>query len=288
VTFTRRAAEPADATRLHAMYAAYDLVEFGSEDVELDDVTRMLVTEGSDRVVVEDADRLLGYAEVGALGEVETLVDPGYSEAHQLHADLLAWVVTQAASRQLGRIEHWAGTRTDGAAALLSAAGFEHARTTWQLRRSTAGPDPTPRWPKGVTVRPFAPDRDATEAWQLIQTSFAGTYGSHRRPYDEWALFALGGHRDLICAREADALIGVAVVGQRNGEGHVAQLAVLPAERGRGLGTALLHEAFRRDAAAGCPATTLEVDGENSRARRIYERAGMSVQQEYHRWERDV
>jgi ribosomal protein S18 acetylase RimI-like enzyme len=113
-------------------------------------------------------------------------------------------------------------------------------------------------------------------------------YGSHQRPYDEWALFALGDGRDVICAAAGDDLIGVAAVGARNGEGHVAQLAVLSAARGRGVASALLHEAFRRDAAAGLEATALSVDGENVGARRLYERAGMSVEREYRRWERDI
>jgi mycothiol synthase len=288
VTLTRRATVPADAARLLELYAAFDAVEYGYQDLDLDDVARMLVTEGTDSLVVEDADRLLGYADVGSLGEVETLVEPGYDGAHELHADLLSWVVERAATRQLGRIEHWSGPRPDGAAALLSAAGFVHARTTWQLRREITGPLPEPRWPDGVALRPFEPARDAHEAWQLISTSFAGTYGSHLRPYDEWALFALAEGRDLLCAVERGTMIGVAVFGTRSGDGNVAQLAVLPAERGRGVATALLHESFRHDAAAGREATTLAVDGENTAARRIYERAGMSVHREYHRWERDV
>ena len=83
-------------------------------------------------------------------------------------------------------------------------------------------------------------------------------------------------------------LVAVATHAVRLGDGHVGQLAVDAAHRGRGLVLALLHEVFRRDTAAGRPRTTLGVDGENDGARRLYDRAGMHVVQEFHRWERDV
>jgi ribosomal protein S18 acetylase RimI-like enzyme len=288
VTLTRRDAQPNDAARITQLYAAYDAVEFGYQELELDDVERMLAIEGSNRCIVEDAERLLGYADVGRSGEVETLVDPAYVGARELQADLIEWVIENARARGLTRVEHWAGTGAEGAGALLTAAGFVHARSMWRLRRSVTEPLPEPRWPTGVALRAFNPETDARVVWQVVQTSFAGTYGSHQRPYDEWALFALGEGRDVICSVEHGEIIGIAAVGARNGEGHVGQLAVLPGARGRGLATALLHEAFRRDAAAGLEATTLEVDGENDTARRLYEKAGMAVDREYRRWERDV
>jgi ribosomal protein S18 acetylase RimI-like enzyme len=196
--------------------------------------------------------------------------------------------VQRAGERGIGRLEHWTGTAPDGAGPLLAEAGFHPARTLWRMHRDLVGDLPEPVWPDGVFVRPFELERDGREVWHVVMTSFAGAYGSHPRPYDQWILLALGGGYDVVCAVEDDVIIGVATTGPRGGDGHVGQLGVLPEHRGRGLALGLLHACFRRDAAAGYAATTLTVDGENSTARRLYEKAGMRVTKEYRRWERDV
>lgn len=225
---------------------------------------------------------------MGANGEVESLVLPSYDGSRELHRSLLDWVVTRATERQIGRLEHFAGTPPEGSAALLSEAGFEHARTIWRMARPLTGELPEPVWPAGVTLRPFDRERDGREVWQVVMTSFAGTFGSHPRPFEEWATLVLDAGCAVICAVENGAVIAVATTDVRQGDGHVGQLGVLPEHRGRGLGLALLQECFRRDAANGLQQTTLTVDGENALARRLYDKAGLSVVTEYRRWERDV
>ena len=66
---------------------------------------------------------------------------------------------------------------------------------------------------------------------------------------------------------------------------NVHDLAVHESARGRGIGRALLA-AVKEDAAAlGCCRVTLEVYGDNSTARRLYERAGFRPTQEFWRCE---
>ncbi|MDT7570697.1 MAG: mycothiol synthase [Actinomycetota bacterium] len=272
---------------LAKIYPAYDVLEFGQQEMELADIESMLAVEDSENIVAEDGG-LVGFADLAANGELETLVDPSYPDAKTLHAELLAWGVQRARERGITRLEHWSGTTPTSAAPLLRAAGFAEARTMWRMQRELSGELPVPVWPAGVALRPLELERDGREVWQVVMTSFAGTYGSHPRPYDNWVLLALSGGYDVVCAVEDDVIIGVATTGPRGGDGHVGQLGVLPDQRGRGLALALLHECFRRDAAAGYTATTLTVDGENSTARRLYEKAGMRVTKEYRRWERDA
>lgn len=285
---TRRPARPDDAAALVEVYNAYDVAELGQPEMDLGDIEGMLAIEGSDRIVAEDDGRVIGYADVGANGEVETVVLPTYAGARDLQRQLLDWVVTRATERQVGRLEHFAGTSPDGAGTLLAGAGFEHARTIWRMARGITGPLDAPVWPAGVSLRPFDRERDDREVWQVVMTSFAGTFGSHPRPFEEWATLVLDQGYDVVCAIANGALIAVATTDVRQGDGHVGQLGVLPEHRGRGLGLALLQECFRRDAAAGLSQTTLTVDGDNAQARRLYEKAGMSVVTEYRRWERDV
>ena len=58
---------------------------------------------------------------------------------------------------------------------------------------------------------------------------------------------------------------------------HINNLAVAPSQRGRGAGTALLHEVLREGARLGARRATLEVRRSNEAARRLYERLGFSV-----------
>jgi mycothiol synthase len=287
VSVTRRAATPEDAATLTKVYAAYDVLEFGEPEMELSDVESMLAVEDSESIVVDDG-ALVGFADLAANGELETVVDPAYPGARELHGELLAWGLQRARERAIAGLEHWSGTTSTSAAPLLRAAGFEEARTIWRMRRELDGDLPKSLWPQGVSLRPFDLQRDGREVWQVVMTSFAGSYGSHPRPYEQWVTLALHGGYDVVCAVEDDVIIGVATTGPRGGDGHVGQLGVLPEHRGRGLALALLHECFRRDAATGYAATTLTVDGENSTARRLYDKAGMRVTKEYRRWERDV
>lgn len=61
---------------------------------------------------------------------------------------------------------------------------------------------------------------------------------------------------------------------------NVHDLAVLPALRGRGIGSRLLQEVERRAIEAGCCQITLEVHDANAGAKRLYERFGFGP------WER--
>jgi ribosomal-protein-alanine N-acetyltransferase len=75
------------------------------------------------------------------------------------------------------------------------------------------------------------------------------------------------------------ALRGLRVVGYGGmwlilDEAHITNLAVHPAERGRGLGERLLTELERRAAAHGCTRMTLEVRPSNLVAQALYRKHG--------------
>ena len=58
---------------------------------------------------------------------------------------------------------------------------------------------------------------------------------------------------------------------------HINNLAVRPALRGRGIGTALLHHILAEAKTLGARRATLEVRASNDGARRLYERLGFYV-----------
>jgi len=74
---------------------------------------------------------------------------------------------------------------------------------------------------------------------------------------------------------DADRLAGVVLVTRLSaGTAHIAQLAVDPCARQRGLGRQFVHAACDAAVDAGCDRMTLLVEGSNVQARRLYEAAG--------------
>jgi [ribosomal protein S18]-alanine N-acetyltransferase len=85
------------------------------------------------------------------------------------------------------------------------------------------------------------------------------------------------------CARErgreegsGDRVVGYVVAWFAAGEGEIANLAVAPAERGRGLGAMLLEAALAEGRRLGATETFLEVRSTNVRARQLYESRGFA------------
>jgi ribosomal-protein-alanine N-acetyltransferase len=58
---------------------------------------------------------------------------------------------------------------------------------------------------------------------------------------------------------------------------HINNVAILPALRGRGIGTQLMRRVFDEARRLGARRATLEVRASNEGARRLYERLGFRV-----------
>jgi ribosomal protein S18 acetylase RimI-like enzyme len=276
VTWTTRPCTPADAPAVSKVYAAFDQVEFGEQTFDEDDV-RTVLGQGFECWVAEDQTGVVGFCSVHREGDVETVVVPSRTPA--LREELLQQVLVRARGLGLARVSHWAGLG-GLSGPFLSEHSFRHASTSWKLVRAL--PAEAPRWPQGVEVRPFV---DPVAVWGCVTDSFQGTTFSRSRTFEEWSEVHLQHLLDVVCAWRGDQLVGVATRGTLLGQGHVAQLGVLPAQRGTGLGRALLLEAFARDTADGHLETSLSVDGENDAARRVYDSVGMTVASEMHRWD---
>ncbi len=87
----------------------------------------------------------------------------------------------------------------------------------------------------------------------------------------------------ILVARIDDALVGVAYVSfiwalEHGGRSAwLEELYVVPAERERGVGTALLAAVIAGARAAGCAALDLEVTADHTRAARLYARTGFTA-----------
>ena len=116
-----------------------------------------------------------------------------------------------------------------------------------------------------LTTRAFAPHGSAAE-WTEYVVTLLTTTGCGR---------FLPGLSVVAPSAHGQALAGAIVVTDlAPGTSHVAQIAVDPVERGRGLGGRLLSSAMSAAASAGYARMTLLVATSNGPARGLYERAG--------------
>jgi len=93
-------------------------------------------------------------------------------------------------------------------------------------------------------------------------------------------VFAVPGRGTFLVARADGRIVGVAYLSYTwalEHGGHVGwleELYVLPAQRDRGIGGALLDAVCAQARSAGCAAIDLEVEGSHERAAHLYERRG--------------
>lgn len=285
--FTVSPGSDADAAAAAAVVAAAELRFYGRTTYSRTDLEGEWVTldVGSDVRVVRNGDRIVGFG---------TLRNPGdgvvRTEAH-IHPDaagrgveeLLATdLEDEVLRRGVGRIRSSVSEPDDGGRALLESRGYARVRIFREMRITLAGPPAAPRWPSGVTVTPFDAARDAVAFWSADQEAFSEHWGHTKQPFELFAREHLESDRfdpALWCVvREDDAIVaGTICAADTYGGGWVHGLFTRRPWRRRGLGAALLADAFGRFWERGERSIGLGVDADNpTGAFQLYERAGMA------------
>jgi mycothiol synthase len=207
--------------------------------------------------------------------------DPGTT------ATLLAASAAHVAAHGGGEISCWVFGATDDDDGMFAAAGFEVARSLYEMRAPLPLPIPdTPRWPPGVEVRSFDPDRDAAD-WLRVNNLAFGRHPDqggwteatrHARMSEPWFDAEL-----LLMAFDADGLAGFNWLKQHPAHGtdpalgEIYVIGVDPRTQGTGLGRALaiagLHAVHER----GSAAALLFCAADNTGALVLYRSLGFSV-----------
>jgi ribosomal protein S18 acetylase RimI-like enzyme len=175
----------------------------------------------------------------------------------------------------------------------LERRGFELIRHSQRMEIALDVPSVAPVWPEGGEVRTF---RTGDEALfhSVQQESFADSWEPVEISLDEWTQQYVGTPRFvsdlwLLAVVEGEPA-GVAICHPHPGDaelGWVGELGVLRAFRRRGLGRALLLEAFRRFRERGLRRAALSVDSASpTGANRLYEQAGMRAAARFDIYER--
>ena len=273
-----------------------------------------VVTDGSGAPVAWGSihDRAAGRVIVGVVA------DPGLPqwEADAAAATLYAWA--EGESRGLALARGLEATQLDAGAFAdddrqhrwLTASGYSHVRTWWQMVRpvrpeeALPGAFSSPR--PGVVVRQVVgedgepTEEDLRKVHDVLEAAFTDHFNYHEETFDEfverqrrevghawdhWWLAEVEDHQPV------GALVGEVMAGADGepGGSYVGYLGVTRRARGRGVARSLLHAIVTDAARRGRDRVGLEVDADSpTGATRLYEAMGFETQYVTESWHRDV
>ncbi|NOZ28532.1 MAG: GNAT family N-acetyltransferase [Chloroflexi bacterium] len=244
---------------------------------------------GYDRVLLAwHRRRLLGYADLWrqaddrAIGGVT--VHP-FFRGRGVGRKLLRRLIGLARREGVRVLDVPVVPRIQAAVALLIGAGFRRVRYWWEMVWVGRVPPPAPDPPPGVRLRTYHPGQDA-QAWLALDAAaFSRHWGA--TPLTPEDVAALADRPDFdpdgLWFAEVDGKLVGQALARYNKQGptllgmpvgRIDEVAVLPAYRGRGIGRALVLAAMNYLWSRGCRVIELTVDGENARARRLYDTLG--------------
>ena len=299
------AARPATADDVDAiveLFDAYDVWDFGRTDSVREHLEADWASSGFDPrsdswLVTEASGGVVGFAYVQGM-PAETARD-AFGLVHPVHHGrgiggfLVANTERRARTRpgmKPAAVRNFATTTDASARALLEDHGYGRVRVFWHMERML-GHDPDPAPIEGIVLRPMRPGEER-DVHAVMEESFAEHWGDATPPFDEWGRFmdrpgfAPG---MAILAVEREEIVGGVISTSASDAAWVRELAVRPAWRGRGIGTALLSSAFADLSRRGVAEVRLNVDAENQTgATRLYERAGMTVRRQWLVYEKQL
>ncbi len=302
--YTRRPSTPDDIDAIAAVVQAVDrhdegIVEPVRGHIEDDWANPLFDAEQDTLVVAAESSGLAAYA--NAWGIEPSASVEAWINVHPDHRGrgLGTWLVDWAEARTRRYLSR-PGTSTllrpsvssEEGRAFLQRLGYRHARTFWHMSRRLDGSERAGPPPEGVTIRAYR-DGDGPALHRVLEAAFEGHFGSETMVYDAWeeaTLRAPSSDLSLVfLAERGEQLVGALTTAIDEEEPWVAELGVLEAHRGTGVGGALLRRAFAELAARGWAIVKLNVDGENrSGATRLYESAGMTRGRSWHFYEKRI
>ena len=245
-------------------------------------------------VLARDGRRVVGALHAG-LNEsltsphvrLSVALGPG-QPVRELGAALARRALEDHRRRGGGRVELWVLGADDMWDEVAVQLGLERARELWQLRVPLPVAE-SPRWPPGITLRPFEPGRD-DDAWLTVNNrAFANDPDQsgwsapvlRRREKEPWfdpAGFLLAVDEHGLAGFCWTKLHPPAPPIEPTGLGEIYVVGVDPDRQGLGLGRALvlagLDDLYRR---RGAPVGMLFVDAANATAVALYRSIGFSL-----------
>lgn len=279
-------AVPTDAAAVAEVVVAHEIAHYGQTTFAQADLEREWAQLDlvRDALVVREGGRVVGYGAVRERREscqVEGYVHP--DAVGRGIGELIAVALEQGAAREGARKVQNSVFETDAAAnALLDSLGYRLVRIHREMRIELDSSPPAAAWPEGLRADPFDPVRDAAAFHAANQEAFADIWGHTPRDFEAWSRFHLGSERfdpGLWCVvRDGDEIAaGTISTPHTYGGGWIHVVFTRRPWRRRGLGSALLRDAFGRLWERGERNVGLSVDSASETgAFRLYEREGMA------------
>jgi mycothiol synthase len=284
-SFRLRPASDGDADAVVEVVAALDVALLGSTDYstsELQDEWRGIAAE--DRFLVEDGSTVVGYGTIeqsAQHGQADGYVHPAHF-GRGVGAFLVRELEQRLADRGVARVQNAALVVDPRAHDLLRREGYEEIRRFWHMRIELEDEPPPPPWPEGLTVSRFDV-RDARAFHAAYEAAFADHWQHEPETFESWRDSHIG--RDdfspelwSVVRAGDDIVAGTILRPERLGVAWIARLFTRREWRRRGVGEALLHDAFGTLWRSGKRSIGLGVDAQSDTgAQRLYERVGMHV-----------
>lgn len=274
---------PDDAPAVLAVLVARDVADLGVADYTLEDLRREWASSdgelATDAIVLEREGAIVAYGRVSRRGGIG-VVAPDH-EGHGLGARVLAWIEERERARGHDHHRQWVAAGDTRGVAMLRAAGYSVARSYWRMVRELGESEPAATPPRGVKLRAPDLDREVPVLHALDDAAFSSAPDYLPHTLEQFVDEHVGVH-DVVAGLSRVAVEGRKLVGfllarrwEAEQTGYVDILGVHPTAQRRGIGEALLRDAFAGFAAAGLREAQLGVASDNPRALELYERAGM-------------
>ncbi len=231
--------------------------------------------------VVDQQSRLVGAGSVrwrGAYCVADNFVHPD-ARGRGVGSLLLDWCEGRTAEAGLLSVRAATSASDPAGKDLLESRGYRYIRSFYRMVIDLGEQPPAPEWPDGFSAA-LEPEEERV-VHETLEEAFADHWGYEPRAFEEWIAHN-GPLADRLCyvVRAEDGTVAAAQIcdEDRFGTAWISILGVRPAWRRRGLGEALLGQAFHDLFARGRHRIALGVDAENTTgATRLYERLGMTV-----------
>ncbi len=267
------------------------------------------------RLFFNDDGRLVGYAEMWDLAQPHVRLR-GFGAVHPnfwgrgVGSQILDWLGQRAqdslslspADAQVVLHNH-VSMLDQRAQRLHQAHGYSHVRSSYRMRIDFTQPPAAAVIPQGVRLRRIENEEDLRLGVLADFEAFQDHWGFVRNGESFDAFYARMAHflthdphvdlKSCFIAMDGDQIAGVCfnAIGtvQDEAQGWVNILGVRRAWRKRGIGLALLLTSFEEFFRRGMTSAGLGVDSENlTGALRLYQQAGMSVEEQFNMYEKVV
>jgi mycothiol synthase len=188
-------------------------------------------------------------------------------------------------------VRHYLRHSNESARRLLEALGYAPVRGVYVMAIDLDQPPPAPEWPDGIRARCFVPGQDHRAVFEAYEDASRDMWGRPRGTFERWLEWTRHSDPTLFFVAEVPDRGEIAAVcacsevagrGQERSDARGGGLRVRAPWRRRGLGLALLRQAFGEFYRRGMREVRLSVDAESpTGAPRLYFRAGMRVAESY-------